>query len=131
MSKQKFFICRHCGNIIAYVRDSGVPVVCCGEKMQEIVPNTTEASTEKHIPEVSVSGSSVVVTVGSAAHPMSEEHHISWISLESREGNQRKELAHDGKPEAAFVLSAGDAPVAVYAYCNLHGLWKREVRDSV
>lgn len=127
MSKQKFFICRHCGNIIAYVNNSGVPVVCCGEKMQELVPNTVEASAEKHIPEVTVAGSTVSVAVGSVSHPMSEQHHIVWISLESREGNQRKELAFDGKPEAVFTLSEGDAPVAVYAYCNLHGLWKKEV----
>ena len=127
MSKQRFFICRHCGNIIAYVKSSGVPVICCGEKMQEIIPNTTEASTEKHIPVVAVEGNIVTISVGSAEHPMTGEHYIEWISLESRRGNQRKELTPGAEPKAVFVLSEDDAPVAAYAYCNLHGLWTKEV----
>ncbi len=127
MSKQKFFRCRHCGNIIAFVESSGVPVICCGEKMQELVPNTVEASTEKHIPVINVEGNTVTVTIGSVLHPMAEEHHIAWISLESREGNQRKELKPGDKPEAVFALTEGDAPIAAYAYCNLHGLWLKEL----
>ena len=126
MTNQRFFICRHCGNIVAMVKASGVPVVCCGENMQELVPNTTEAATEKHIPVIEVNGNTVTVTVGSTIHPMLAEHHIEWISLETREGNQRKELVPTGEPKAVFVLNDGDAPVAAYAYCNLHGLWKKD-----
>ena len=103
----KFYICNHCGNIIAYVKSSGVPVVCCGEKMQELIPNTT-------------------VTVGSAEHPMIPEHYIQWIALATRQGNQRKELQAGQKPQAEFMLCEGDEVEAVYAYCNLHGLWKAE-----
>lgn len=119
----KFYQCKHCGNIIAYAENKGVPVVCCGEKMSEMVPGSTDASTEKHVPVVKVEGSTVTVTVGSVAHPMTAEHYISWIAIETKQGNQRKELK-DGKPEAQFSLVNGDEFVAAYAYCNLHGLWK-------
>ena len=127
MSKQTFYICRNCGNIIAFANNSGVPVMCCGEKMQELVPNTTEAATEKHIPVINIDGNTVTVTIGSTIHPMTEEHHIAWVSLESKDGNQRKELKPGDKPEAVFALSIGDEAVAAYAYCNLHGLWRKDV----
>lgn len=119
-----FYKCAHCGNIIAYAENKGVPVVCCGEKMQKLVPNTTDAAHEKHVPVITLEGSLVTVTVGSVAHPMTEEHHIAWIALETKQGNQRKELAHTGAPRAQFALCDGDEVVAAYAYCNLHGLWK-------
>ena len=122
----KFYICNHCGNIIAYVKSSGVPVVCCGEKMQELVPNTTDAAVEKHVPVIQIDGAKVTVTVGSAEHPMIPEHYIQWIALATRQGNQRKELEAGQKPQAEFMLCEGDAVEAVYAYCNLHGLWKAE-----
>lgn len=91
----KFYICNHCGNIIAYVKSSGVPVVCCGEKMQELVPNTTDAAVEKHVPVIQIDGSKVTVTVGSAEHPMIPEHYIQWIALATRQGNQRKSCSRD------------------------------------
>ena len=124
--KQKFYICRHCGNIISMIRDKGVPVYCCGEKMQEITPGTTEASEEKHIPVYDMEGNTVHVTVGSVEHPMTAEHYISWIYLETDKGGQRKVLKPDDKPEVTFAL-ADEKPIAVYAYCNLHGLWKAEI----
>lgn len=104
----KFYICNHCGNIIAYVKSSGVPVVCCGEKMQELVPNTTDAAVEKHVPVIQIDGSKVTVTVGSAEHPMIPEHYIQWIALATRQGNQRKELQPGQKPQAEFMLCEGD-----------------------
>ena len=119
----KFYKCNHCGNIISYVEDKGVPVVCCGEKMQELVAGSVDAAKEKHVPVVKVDGNKVMVTVGSVLHPMTDEHHISWIALETKQGNQRKELK-DGKPSACFTLCEGDEVVSCYAYCNLHGLWK-------
>jgi superoxide reductase len=122
--KQVFYRCNHCGNIVAFVKASGVPVVCCGEKMTEIIPGTVEASREKHIPVWSVEGNIVRVTVGSVEHPMLPEHYIEWISIETKQGNQRKELRPGEKPEACFALCEGDEVEAVYAYCNLHGLWK-------
>ena len=122
--KQRFFICEHCGNIIAMVKDKGVPVFCCGQKMTELVAGTVEASAEKHIPVYKVEGNKVHVTVGSVEHPMLEAHFIEWISLETKQGNQRKVLEPGQKPKVCFAMCEGDEVVAVYAYCNLHGLWK-------
>ena len=121
----KFYICNHCGNIIAYVRDKGVPVVCCGEKMQELVPGTTDGAVEKHLPVITREGEKVTVAVGSVAHPMVEEHWIQWIALETTGGNQRKELHPGDEPKVVFLVPEEDEIVAAYEYCNLHGLWKK------
>lgn len=122
--EQKFFICEHCGNIIAMVKSSGVPIMCCGQKMTEIKPGTTDAAFEKHIPVYEVKDNKVYVKVGSVAHPMLAEHYIEWISLQTKMGNQRKALTPNDKPEACFAICDGDEVEAVYAYCNLHSLWK-------
>ena len=124
--QQKFYVCEHCGNIIAFVEDKGVPVMCCGQKMTELVPNTTEAATEKHIPVCSVEGNKVTVTVSTVEHPMQEEHYIQWISLETKQGNKRKVLKPGDAPKAEFMICDGDEVITAYAYCNLHGLWKAE-----
>ncbi len=121
---QKFYRCNHCGNIVAFVKESGVPVVCCGENMTEIIPGTVDASLEKHVPVYSVEGNIVRVNVGAVEHPMLPEHFIEWVSLQTKQGNQRKELHPGEKPEVCFALCDGDEVEAVYAYCNLHGLWK-------
>ena len=126
MSNVKFYICEHCGNIIEKVHDKKVPVVCCGEKMKLLEPGTVEASHEKHIPVVSVDGNSVKVEIGSVAHPMIEEHSILWVCLETSCGVYRKYLEVGKAPAAHFTLSDGENPVAAFAYCNLHGLWKTE-----
>ncbi|MPM78903.1 Desulfoferrodoxin [bioreactor metagenome] len=120
----KFFKCEHCGNIITYVKSSGVPVVCCGEKMKEIVPGVVDASKEKHVPVVKTEGNTVSVSVGSVEHPMIEAHYIEWISILTKQGTQLKYLKPGEKPEACFTLCEGDTVEEVYAYCNLHGLWK-------
>ena len=122
--EMKFYICRHCGNIVAMVKDSGVPVMCCGQKMTEIVPGTTDASLEKHVPVYTVEGNKVFVTVGAAAHPMLPEHYIEWVSLQTKFGNQRKAIHPGDEPKVCFTLCDGDEVEAVYAYCNLHSLWK-------
>jgi len=122
----KFYICEKCGNIIGKIHDSGVSCVCCGQKMTKLEAGTVEASREKHIPVVSVEGNTVEVVVGSVLHPMAEEHNISWVYLETDKGGQRKNLAVDSEPRVKFAL-ADETPIAVYAYCNLHGLWKAEI----
>ena len=122
--EQKFYICEHCGNIISKVKDAGVPVMCCGQKMTELVPGTVDASLEKHVPVVETQGSLVKVKVGAAVHPMVEEHFIQWIALETEQGNQRKTLKPGQEPTVTFALTPGDKVVAAYEYCNLHGLWK-------
>lgn len=120
----KFYVCEHCGNVIEKVKDSGVPVVCCGQKMTELVPGTVDASLEKHVPVWQVEGDRVIVDVGAVEHPMQEAHHIAWVALESRQGSQRKHLQPGEAPRVSFRLEEGDEVVAVYAYCNLHGLWR-------
>ena len=120
----KFYKCAHCGQIVAIVKGTGVPIMCCGEAMSEIVPGTVDASLEKHVPVYTVDGNKVTVKVGAAEHPMAEEHYIEWIALETKAGNQRKALKPGDAPAACFAICDGDEVVAVYAYCNLHGLWK-------
>ena len=122
--EMKFYICKHCGNIAAKVKDCGVPLVCCGEKMSEIIPGTSDGAAEKHVPVYKTEGNEVIVKIGSVEHPMTEEHHIEWVALQTKFGNQRKALKPGDKPEVRFAMCAGDEVVAVYAYCNLHGLWK-------
>ena len=121
---EKFYLCEHCKNLIGMIDNKGVPVMCCGQKMTPLVPNTTEAAGEKHLPVIKVDGDKVTVTVGSVLHPMTQEHSIVWIYLETNLGGQRKSLSFDGEPKAEFVLSEGEKAVAAYAYCNLHGLWQ-------
>ena len=123
--EQKFFICEHCGNIIAMVKNTGVPVMCCGQKMTELVPGTTDAAVEKHVPSYVVEGNKVIVTVGEVEHPMAEEHYIEWVSIQTKQGNQRKALKPGEAPKICFSICDGDEVEAVYAYCNLHGLWKK------
>jgi len=125
-SEQKFFICKHCGNIAVLVEDKGVPLVCCGEPMTKLVPNTVEAAHEKHLPDVTVSGNSVTVRIGSVPHPMTEEHLITFVCVVTEHGVQRKTLKPGDEPKLTFSFT-DDKPVAVYAWCNLHGLWKTEL----
>ena len=120
----KFYRCEHCGNIITFVHSAGVPVMCCGQKMTELVPGTTDGAAEKHVPVVEVQGSTVQVKVGSVEHPMLPEHFIQFIAIDTKHGSQIKYLQPGEKPQASFVLADGDQLVAAYEYCNLHGLWK-------
>lgn len=120
----EFYTCKHCGNIIAFAKNSGAPVTCCGQQMQKIEPNTTDAAKEKHVPVITVDGNAVTVSVSTVAHPMVDVHYIEWVALETEQGNQRKELHPGEAPVAKFALCEGDKPIAAYAYCNLHGLWK-------
>jgi len=123
----KFYVCEHCGNKVTFVDNKGVPVVCCGQPMTELVANTTDAAVEKHVPEVKVEGNKVTAVVGSVEHPMISEHYIQFIALETEKGSQIKYLKPEEKPEASFCVQEGDKAVAVYEYCNLHGLWKKEL----
>lgn len=123
----KFCKCMNCGNIIGFVEDKGVPVSCCGKQMAEMVPGAVDAAREKHVPAVEVQDNVVSVQIGSVEHPMAEEHFIQWIALETKEGMQMKYLQPGMEPKAVFVLTKEDDVVAVYEYCNLHGLWKKEL----
>ncbi len=122
----KFYICEKCGNFVEMIKESGVPMMCCGQKMTELVPGTSDGAYEKHVPVYTVEGNKVTVTVGAVEHPMLEVHYIEWIAVETAKGAQRKFLKAGEKPVAEFTLTEDDSVVAVYAYCNLHGLWKAE-----
>lgn len=126
MREVKFLICKRCGNLIQVIHDAKVPMLCCGEKMTELVPNTVDASGEKHLPAVSMESGVYKVSVGTVAHPMLPEHHIQWVYLQTEQGGQIQYLHPGEAPEVSFILGS-DKPVAVYAYCNLHGLWKAEL----
>ena len=116
-----------CGNVAIKPYDSGVSLVCCGEKMTKLTANTVDAAVEKHVPVVEIEGSKVKVAVGSTLHPMTENHLIAFICLETKNGYQIAELTAEDEPRAEFALAEGDEAVAVYEYCNLHGLWKVEL----
>lgn len=123
----KFFKCLHCGNVAVKPFDAGVPLMCCGDKMVELEANSTDAATEKHVPQVTVDGAAVHVEVGSVPHPMTPEHYITFICLVTKKGYQIAPLSPEDAPVADFAVAAGDEPVKVYEYCNLHGLWVAEV----
>lgn len=120
----KFYVCKHCGNIIQFAKESGVPVMCCGQKMEELVPGSTDGAVEKHVPVITIDGNAVVVTVGSTKHPMMENHYIEWIILETKKGYQKVKLSYTDEPYAKFLLTEGDSVIAAYEYCNIHGLWQ-------
>ena len=124
--ENKFYKCETCGNIIQKIHDSGVSVVCCGQPMKELFPNTNDAAFEKHVPVVTVEGNKVHV-VGSVEHPMIETHWITWIGIETKKGWQKVDLMASDKPEADFILAEDDVLLAAYEYCNLHGLWKKAI----
>lgn len=123
----KFFKCEHCGNIVIKVVDAGVPVMCCGEKMVELVAGSVDAAVEKHVPVVEVEGANIRVKVGEVEHPMTEEHLIQFVVLVTEKGYQVAQLTAENEPKAEFVLAEGDDAVKVYEYCNLHGLWVNEL----
>lgn len=119
-----FYRCSVCGQIVAIVKKTGASVVCCGKPMELIDPNTTDAAGEKHVPVWTVEGNKVLVTVGETEHPMADEHYIEWISLKTKHGNQRKALNPGDAPKVCFSICDGDEVEDVFAYCNLHSLWR-------
>ena len=123
----KFYRCNHCGNIAIKVVDSGVPLVCCGEPMEELVADTTDAALEKHVPAVTVDGNHIHVNIGSVDHPMLPEHYIQFICLVKDEGYEIHPLVAGDAPRTDFYLGDGEKAVEVYEYCNIHGLWKYDM----
>ncbi|OJF77475.1 MAG: desulfoferrodoxin [Treponema sp. CETP13] len=126
MKEVVFYVCDTCGNLVAMINDSGVNPVCCGEKMRKLVPGEIDAATEKHVPFVTVKGDTLTVQVGEVPHPMTAEHYIQWVYVQTEKGSQLKKFSPNDAPKATFELT-DDKAIAVYEYCNLHGLWKKEL----
>lgn len=126
--KRKFLLCRRCGNLIEMINDSGVTPICCGTDMDVLTANTTEAATEKHIPVIEINGNIAKVTVGEILHPMEEAHYIEWIYLETNKGIKRVNLKPGDEPIVNFALAEDETVTSAYAYCNLHGLWLKELK---
>lgn len=123
----KFYRCKHCGNTFGVMVDGGVTPICCGEPMVEIKANSTEAAVEKHIPEVTVDGNKVEVVVGSVLHPMTPEHWIDWVLVATNKGRHRIVLQPGEEPKVTVTLADEEKVARVYAHCNLHGLWVKEL----
>lgn len=124
--KRKFLICKTCGNLIEMVNDSGVTPICCNKDMEEVIANTTEAAMEKHIPVINIENNIATITVGETLHPMTEEHYIAWIYLETNKGFKRIDLKPNDEPKGVFALTEDEKVLRAYAYCNLHSLWMKE-----
>ena len=127
MKNERMFLkCSICGNIVGIVEDAGPTLVCCGQEMKQLMPNTMDAALEKHVPVAERKGGEIEVHIGSVPHPATEEHHISWVVLAGESNTQRATLGHTAEPRVSFCVNS-DESVSVYAYCNLHGLWASEV----
>lgn len=126
--ESKFYACDDCHIIIEELYGNKGDFTCCGTHLKELIPNTSEGAQEKHLPVVERDGNKIIVKVGSVFHPMSDEHSIEWVYLQTEKGCQRMDLKTTDEPIATFILSDGDRPVAAYAYCNLHGFWKTNIQ---
>ena len=125
---EKFYRCPRCGNVFVVIKDSGVTPICCGAPMEEIKPNTVDASFEKHTPVVNVNHNICHVEIGSAPHPMIAAHHIDWVLVITNKGGHKINLTIDQPAVVDVPLGSEEEVLRVYANCNLHGLWLTEVK---
>lgn len=127
MKELIFYRCSICGNLICMINDSGVTPTCCGTEMEAVTANTADAAAEKHVPCISRDGNKVMIAVGDLPHPMTQEHFIEWVILQTNRGTYSRRLHPENIPEVCFRIRSTECPVRVYAWCNLHGLWLREL----
>lgn len=118
-----FYHCDVCGKVVTVLSETGIPTVCCGRAMTELLPCQTDVASEKHVPVYFTEGNAVMVRIGGVPHPMTGSHSIVWIGLRTARGFQFRELNPGDRPEASFLLCPGDRAEAVYSFCTLHGLW--------
>lgn len=126
-NEPKFYSCSECGIIIEKIRGNKEDFLCDNTPLKRLEPNTSDGAEEKHVPVVEQNDNKVTVKVGSISHPMTQEHNIEWIYLQTEKGCQKVNLKSNEEPVAVFLLSDGDKAVAAYSYCNLHGFWKKEI----
>lgn len=127
---KQYYVCPVCGNIVTFEHFSGYVPVCCGHRMEKLIPGTSDAAKEKHIPVCEECEGRLCVSVGSSLHPMSDDHYIEWIALETDKGYYKKILSPQVEPQVTFCLSKDEKPVCLFAYCNLHGLWASEFKPG-
>ncbi len=120
--KNEIYRCNICGRIIEVLEDGQGPIVCCGQPMEKLEPNTVDASLEKHVPVIEKTKDGYLVKVGSEPHPMEDSHYIMWIELRFDDKFERIYLKPDNKPEVEFHIKS--EKVTALAYCNIHGLWQ-------
>lgn len=123
-----FFVCEVCGNMVEMLHSSGAKMMCCGQEMTELIPGTTDASVEKHVPVCETNGDTLTVTIGEIEHPMEDVHYIQWIALKTDHGAQITYLHPGNAPKTVFFTPPEERIIAVYAYCNKHGLWTTELK---
>ncbi|MCK9329905.1 MAG: desulfoferrodoxin [Candidatus Cloacimonetes bacterium] len=121
---RQLYYCKKCKNLVEITQAGQPALVCCGEPMNLLSANSVDAANEKHVPVVEDKGDFVNVTVGSVEHPMTEEHHIVFIEVLTKDAVYRKELTPGMKPFASFPVKYADI-VEVREFCNLHMLWKK------
>lgn len=124
MSEKKYYVCEVCGNIIEKVRDSGNMVSCCNRLMRELIPGVSDGKVEFHVPVCELKDNVLTVHIGKEPHPMDEKHYIQWISVITTKGEMRRCLKPGDEPVAHFHICDSEKVCAIYAYCNLHELWK-------
>ena len=129
MCESRFYFCEKCGNLAGMIHSTGVPMYCCGEKMIHLDPLTSDQGAEKHLPSVKKDGDRLKVDIGEIPHPMEKDHYISWVYLQTDRGGHRKCIATGDKPTVTFI-TCSETPIAVYAYCNRHGLWKTDIHST-
>ena len=120
----KLFKCEKCGNIIYTINDKCEGITCCGEDVILLEANTVDAAKEKHVPVVTKNNNIVEVNIGDVDHPMTEDHYIEFVLLETNKGVRINNLNPGEKPHTSFILEEDEELLNTYAYCNLHGLWK-------
>lgn len=126
----KFYKCKMCGQIVGMVKETGVPMICCGQEMEEIIPiDKEEGLSEKHVPVFKINKGKVITQIGSIPHPMTKDHYIEWVALVTNKGNQRKSLKPGDAPNVVFMLDDDEYVEEILAYCNIHSLWRVKVNE--
>lgn len=123
MNELKFFKCKNCGDVVIRLLNENSE---CKPNMEELVANTVDASSEKHLPVAVCENGFVKVKVGSIMHPMEQAHYIQFIAVQTEDSYILKTLSPEKAPEVEIYVGE-EKPVAIYEYCSLHGLWKTEL----
>lgn len=126
----EIYKCNVCGNIVEVAHAGAGTLVCCGQPMKLMTPNTVDAAQEKHVPVIEQDGNKFTVKVSSVPHPMAPEHYIEWVELLVGNRVYKKFLKPGEEPQATFCVETNGEPVSAREYCNLHGLWEKDQKGE-